>query len=51
VSPGWLGFLVGVAVVVFAFATGWVQILWPWFLLVLIGWAVFAIRDRRRHSD
>jgi len=58
VSSGRLGLLVGLAVVAVAIAiavimpsTLWWQIM-TWALLVaLIGWVVFAVLERRRHSD
>lgn len=57
-SPGRIGLLVGVAVVIVAIAIGaittsavWMLIL-SWALLVaLIGWVLFAVWERRRHSD
>jgi hypothetical protein len=57
VSPGRLGLLVGLAVVAIAIAVGfittspvWMLILTWGLLLALVGWAVFAIRDWRRHT-
>jgi hypothetical protein len=57
-SPGRLGLLVGLAVVVVAIAIGaitaspvWMLILSWALLLAVVGWLVFAVRERRRHTD
>jgi hypothetical protein len=57
-SPGRLGFLVGLAVVVAAIAATLITTsalygsILGWGLIVaLAGWAVFAVVDRLRHAD
>jgi hypothetical protein len=58
VSSGRLGLLVGLAVVVLAIAIGaitsspvWMLILSWAALLAIVGWIVFAIHERRSHTD
>jgi hypothetical protein len=58
VSTGRLGLLVGLAVVVVAIAIGaittsavWMLILSWALLLAVVGWAVVAVYERRRHTD
>jgi hypothetical protein len=58
VSPGRLGLLIGLAVVVVAIAIGaittsavWMLILSWALLLAVVGWVVFAVYERRRHTD
>jgi hypothetical protein len=58
VSPGRLGLLVGLAVVVLAIAIGvitgsavWMLILSWALLLVVVGWVVFVVRERRGRTD
>jgi len=57
-SAGRLGLLVGLTVVVVAIAIGvittsavWMLILTWALLLAVVGWVVFAVRERRRHQN